>query len=250
MLDITILKTKHSGESEARKILPYVQSSDAFSLEIFNPIMTEDKLTFKEEEWAELIGSGTSRSKFSASLDNMFTSFGDPEGPAYLRKVFDYLFRNKTPLYHAERWKEYQQIKEIYDFWISGNEIISRGLELLNDGDFELGSRLYFRGGELHSRHRVMRDKNVAQNLPKAEEFLRSAYPKLASKDKIALCVQVGASHKPELYIPQETKVINLVEDREFGFWDIPEVDNMMRNNPDYKSFRLLLSKGKYKPSI
>jgi hypothetical protein len=55
MLDLTLLKVKHAGEKEARKLLPYVGLCDAFSPE--SATLTERDAKLAEEEWRRFLKS-------------------------------------------------------------------------------------------------------------------------------------------------------------------------------------------------
>src|SRR3989344_5312969 len=93
MLEITILKTHHRGEEEARKLLPYIQCCDVFGIE--SPLCTQQKAEEKEKEWTKILQQDMSTDEFIRAFDK--TSKGKKDTKAeeqkylYLRKTYERL---------------------------------------------------------------------------------------------------------------------------------------------------------------
>src|SRR3989344_6458269 len=100
MLKVTLYKTRHYGENEAKKLLAPIRASDAFSIE--DAHSTEDYAREAEKEWLAAISSDMSRSEFLRRLTPAAGGMS-PGAIAYAAKLNDYCFRNKTPRYYFER---------------------------------------------------------------------------------------------------------------------------------------------------
>ena len=103
MLNTTILKTHHYGIGEARKLLPYIQSSDVYSPE--NSSCTEIEASHLERVWETAISSGWTFAKFIKRNGLNFPSSLEPT-KAYARLQFEYLFQSKSIIWFVERFSE------------------------------------------------------------------------------------------------------------------------------------------------
>jgi len=175
MLEITILKTHHRGEEEARKLLPYIQCCDVFGIE--SPLCTQQKAEEKEKEWTKILQQDMSTDEFIRAFDK--TSKGKKDTKAeeqkylYLRKTYEQLFVERKPLWHSERWIIPPS---------SSQSTIRQKAELIR-----------------------ARDRQIAENLASAEQILRKTYERLQEKPVINLTLTVGALHTPESYLPNYT---------------------------------------------
>jgi len=207
MLEVTILKTQHLGEQEARKLLPYVQSSDAFGIEFSeNSIETAREI---EESWDTILGKGISRSKF---LGRLGSSFQTLKGGEYLAKALDYVFRNRVALYLSERWADPNETKELARLYSLGVSQFESGLRSIHDGNISEGLKVFYEGEKNKIASLIKRDRNIAENLLTAEANLRGHYTLLRDVDPIRLGIQIGANHHPERYVSMPVKVVRLDE--------------------------------------
>ena len=110
MIELTLLKVTHSGEQEARKLIPYIQDCDVFGIE--GAICTEREASENERVWQRLLGTDISRSRLQ---EMPYVSILDEKRRVYTAKVIDYLFRNKRLLWSTERFteEEAQMVKNI-----------------------------------------------------------------------------------------------------------------------------------------
>ncbi|MBX4196737.1 hypothetical protein KW805_04060 [Candidatus Pacearchaeota archaeon] len=194
MLNIQILKTTHIFEDQARKLLPYIQKCDVFAPEI--PCKLERECTEEEEKWSSLLRSSKTRSGFLRDHDDenfhLLSSEDQKtrESAKYQRILRDYLFRCRKPLYVAERWQVSRP-----DISIIRNPSISSPKEAYN----------HFKSLIDLSRRR---DDNVAENLLKAEERIKTVYPAFQEKQVILLTLEIGAYHR----IEDRVKGVDIIE--------------------------------------
>jgi len=207
MLEVTILKTEHAGVEEARKLLPYIQSSDAFGLEL--EATTKDGAKGFEGSWVRMLKSDVSRTKFLRRLDSI-SNCPIPSFKDYMDKAFGYMFRSRTPLYYAERWNNEDDASKPIRMRILGLEQYRLGLEMINHGKEIEGIQKCYDGAKMQIDSTIERDKNIAENIITAESSLRETYPSLRETDPIKLGIQIGRSHQPEKYSKVPFKIIRL----------------------------------------
>ena len=119
MIEITLLKCKHAGKEEARKLLPYIQNSDVFAPEA--GYGTEDSVAEYEEYWESILSSRLSRTRFNKEneiiMSKRFGLTNDLERrklkQEYGLVLYDYLFRNRVLLWHVERFSKQEAEKVI-----------------------------------------------------------------------------------------------------------------------------------------
>lgn len=225
MLEVTILKTNHAGVEEARKLLPYVQGSDAFGLEL--EATTKDRAKVFEESWARVLKSDISRTGFLRQLDSI-SNCPIPSFKDYLDKAFDYMFRSRTPLYYAERWNNEDDASKPIRMRILGFEQYMLGLEMINHGKEIEGIQKCYDGAKMQVVSAIERDKNIAENLETAEESLREIYPTLRDVDPIRLGIQIGRSHQPERYSKLPFRIIRLDADFKQADKIIKKIDELI----------------------
>lgn len=231
MLDITILKTAHGGddcrqaELRARKLIPYVENCDVFSIE--SALVTEKTAKLIENVWAGLLKSkNISRQDFAEGTEYFVKQEQNPTIRAYLKKAYEYVFRNRKPLYCAERWPDDTKANIIRDLWDSGARMLLQGLRGMAYGD-DSALRKCYEGSKRMHRFAKGRDVNVGKNFSRAEAIIRETYQQLAGKDPIRLCVQTGAIHRPEFFSPLKvSEPVLLTDDYQLDAHDL--VSEMM----------------------
>lgn len=196
MLETTLLKVKHAGAEEARKLLPYILNTDVYSVE--RPACTEEKATNEEQAWENIINAGMSRSAF-ARLSAHAHKHTPPEQQAYCTIQDDYLFRSKVPLWGVERFQptKAQQMKELYQ---CAGALEQEGLDFLEQGNIPDCLAYARKALETHTMLNTIRDEEMARCVRHAESALRKRYVQLEAKETIRLTVAVGAVHMPEHY--------------------------------------------------
>jgi hypothetical protein len=180
MLDLTLLKVKHAGEKEARKLLPYVGLCDAFSPE--SATLTERDAKLAEEEWRRFLKS-MSHKRFIRNTTEIQRATNPPLIAEYAIRMGDYLFRASKPIMVCD------------DF-----------IGFINE------SR---RAIELGISYREFRDVHIAKNISNAEHCLRRDNPELRLEDPIRLTMALGYEHSLEDHITQPFALIRLVDDAE-----------------------------------
>lgn len=248
MLETTVLSVFHWGEREPRKLLPYIQSSDAFSVEWAG--CTERTAAFFESKWAYVLGNSgnITRSAFLKAFDK---HLNDPREPLayrqYKRAVFDYLFRNRIAACFSERWEKEEDGKEVVDMYKSGDSRAKQGLALLNQGEAE-GLQMSYEGWKTMLDSASRRDANIAQNLKRMEALLKDAYPHLRKKEVIRLAMMIGYSHRVERYAdvicPESlvdmsdplTQLISRMDELTYGGAPLHEAEPVLRElAPHYR---------------
>src|SRR5574341_794999 len=127
MIEITILKVKHVGESEAKKLLQYMQGCDVWGLE--EGFSSEETATRMEKEWMSILTSNESRSAFLQRI--ALNSHKKPaKEKVYLLKKFDYLFREKKPLVILERFSA-REAKEAAVLYETAQHTCCKAMDLL-----------------------------------------------------------------------------------------------------------------------
>ena len=210
MLDVTVLKTSHGGELEAKKLIPYVQSCDVFSVE--TAIMSEDRAAQLEKLWRSLLGKRIGRDDFSEGVKYLVAAETNPEIRKYMIKAYEYAFRNQRPLYCQERFQNEAKADIVHNLWNSGIRTFSEGIEAITRGEETKGVKSAYMGSRFLYSSRKGRDINIAKNLSRAEDIIRSTYPQTLDKDPLRLVLQIGAAHRPEAYSNLPIKVVTLVD--------------------------------------
>ncbi|MBS3051064.1 MAG: hypothetical protein J4400_02860 [Candidatus Aenigmarchaeota archaeon] len=246
MLDITILKTAHGGndrrqaELRARKLIPYVQSCDVFSIE--SALVTEETARLIERTWAGVISSPKiSCQEFSEGAEYFVKQEQNATIRAYLRKAYEYAFRNKRPLYYAERWADESKASLIGSLWGIGYDKLLAGLVAVASGD-ESAFRACYEGSSSMHGFVKGRDINVGENFARAEAVIRENYPQLEKKNPILLCVQIGAVHKPEIFSPLKVNDSVFVND-DYDFNEQDQIDEMMWTDAPFEAYIPLFRK-------
>ncbi|MGD0728635.1 MAG: hypothetical protein ABR981_00995 [Candidatus Micrarchaeaceae archaeon] len=204
MLEVTLLKVKHSGENEAKKLLPYIIRCDVYSTE--DAGFCANDLKNVQEWWKNTLKM--SRSAANVSFNERST--GIREIDEFGNKRYDYLHRNQKPLLAIERWnkKESDEIKSKVDTYVNTSNESFKFL-LIDDLKSYFESYTFYLKQLQESVE--ARDKHIAQNLSKAEEWIRHENPELSKKQTLNLTIELGSGHLPENFTHIPINVINLV---------------------------------------
>ncbi len=225
MLDVTIYKTTHIGEQEARKLIDPIGQSNAFAIEA---TCTADCALLMEADWSKLLESGMSRTRFLQKLDVILSQENSyPLIKEYLTKLHDYLFRNKCPIYYTERFGSPEDVQNLHELAVGGNKIFYNGIELIVQGCRDTGIQTSYDGARMQAEAVREKDRNIARNLETAEEVLRRTYPKLAQKGPIKLGIQIGRIHRPEEYCSFPVTVESMVGELSPRYLLLDRIDNM-----------------------
>lgn len=203
MIDVKILKVIHLGD-EYRKLLPYVKDSHCFSPEGAGKL---EKLARDDEaDWELVLRSGVSRSQFGLRFEHD-VDYLSPGQLTFVKGLFDYLLRNRVPLWFVERFSEdeskiLENIDKECDFFERSS------LVHLLEGKVADFLIQYKKCYELMDRSGLIRDRHIAHTIDNSEEAIRSRYPSL-SCDPLKFTVCLGYMHQPEKYISRPVTVIN-----------------------------------------
>ncbi len=230
MLHATILKTHHQFESEARKLVDYVRSAHAFSYESSG---TTVQGAFEiEKKWKSILDASHSRSRFKREILPTFGANLDASQKAYVHTLLEYLHRNETPVYIAERFsiEESKRENELYTkgLWMQAN-----GYSLIEAGHRQAGIEKVYGGLVKEVQRQCLIDKNIANNLNSAEEVIRARYGIVA--DPLSLFIQIGAVHSPEDYVDSQNgslqvSVLSLADHLRGTNKSKVEMSNVIRN--------------------
>lgn len=199
----------HSGAEEARKLKPYIEQSDAFSLEAAR--LTESRAKKWEQSWKQLLDMNLSRDRVLPALERRNADiFPDKNILDYMNIVHDYLFTGKVSMYYTERWKDNINTSEIEVQNEKGFRLLYQGLVEIFAGETERGIPMCYEGLNRRIASAKAREKNMAENLLSAEKTIKETFPALRSKDKIRLAIQIGAAHQLEKYTTLPLRIVDL----------------------------------------
>ena len=172
MLEVVILKTFHGGrikaeaEQNARKLLPYIQSCDVFSIEA--AFMTREEAEAEEHGWATLISLDVSRARIMEALEHFYQkeirmgiSHSDMR---YHTKLEEYLLRQKKLLYYTERWEDLNERDRLKKLSEETDSKFCGGLALISQDKIEDGLALLYDGIQLQITSSRPRDRHIAHN--------------------------------------------------------------------------------------
>ncbi|MEM4259310.1 MAG: hypothetical protein QXS38_00920 [Candidatus Pacearchaeota archaeon] len=215
MLEVVIASVWHSSEKEARKLLPFMKQCDVFSYE--ESFRKEQELENLEKSWQDLLTPNNTLTKFRKVLrQHLSKIYANPGQLAYILKLLEYGYRDGKILFFAERHND--DINKNKKVWVP-NEWKMHLIPILKEGDFEEFFRLQAEWYTECVEETTGRDKNIADNIKKAEDAIRKRFPTFATKEKINYLIQIGADHAPQDYLrdisPEKIRIVekNLCED-------------------------------------
>lgn len=237
-IQITLLKVRHYGESEAKKLAEHISTCDVYGPEA--PFSTELDASGIEDCWETLLSSNLSRSALREHFEQpgAYKRYSPSNIDAeqmivYDRKMRDYLYRSKKPLWHLERFSQFDSIKA-RQLFKRAKTMKRDSTTLLCNGDLDGFFAHYWKGLEDNSESIRLRDCNMEQNISVAECRIRERYPQLRDKDPLVYVAHMGGQHTPENYTPIRVTVRNLCD------IDTDDVAIFARIHKDYKSGKTL----------
>ena len=213
MLEVTILKTTHATEKEARKLLPYISGCDGFSVE--SALMSESDALLGEKNWRLFLESGMSRSRFNREFSenlvirNPVRLGHHPIISTYISKMYDYLYTSKKPIVYLERFST-EEYNRLWPMMKEGLILVSMGLAFISGGREDEGLEKCLAGYKIKNYISYVRDRQIGQRLICAEDLLKASYPNVEFPPKIELCVQIGFTHNPQSFSTVPASVVNL----------------------------------------
>lgn len=194
-LEVTILRVKHGGISEAKKLLPYIKSCDVWAPEY--GMCSEEEAQKTESEWVKSLTE--SRTQVLRHLESL-PVYGGALLKKYHTKQFDYLYISQKRIWHVERCTpEEEQI--LIQLYTSQHELGTISYKALLDRNFKDFFDFHLQALEHESQGRELRDKIMARNLSSAEARIKETYA-LEDKDPLRLIVPIGGLHRIEKYSP------------------------------------------------
>ncbi len=216
-LEMTLLKVHHSGASEARKLIPYIQNCDVFGPE--NPCATENESREIENYWEAALK--LTRSAHRRFLDRIYSDTGtiSPETAEYNRAQQEVLHRSQKPIYILERLsdEDSENGKLLRNLAKSAKFVASKSLVLGNVDDFV---DKYFEGCRYELHQSDMRDANMASVMINLEDRIRRRYEKLRDKNHLVFAAALGACHKPETRVSVKSLTVVLSDTTEFSIYE------------------------------
>ena len=203
MLEITVYKIMHAHESEARKLIPHIQGSDVFSIEM--AALSKQESLQTANSWAETLqdpgmNRTRARQKISQKFNSSKLSSGDSE-ISYWLSVFDYLYRNNVGVWLAEQYETREEGRAMNSNIVRMIRETDRGFDLINRG-MQAGKALVYSTDKEWGVINDRRDRTIGAVAQEAEQRIRESYPWLSQKPTIKWGIPIGAWHQPECYIP------------------------------------------------
>jgi hypothetical protein len=210
MLKVTLLKVRHDGEQDAKKLLDHIKRCDVYAPERLAGRVEQAVPT--ERMWMEDLK--LSRSAFLRKLESL--KDGRKSDNEFETKQLDYMFRQAKPMVILEKFSgeesEYllRTFEESDQRWRTAHVLMFAGSL---DQSMETAAKAAAKGTIVVRT----RDKHIAENVDHVEGHIRQLAPHLADKAAINLTICLGAKHSPEQYssIPMD---IQLLENDPFGF--------------------------------
>lgn len=206
MLEVTLIKIEHSGLANAKLLLPHILKCNVYGGELAH---TTRKIAEKREDAHE------TRLKSSRAKN---TALWEKEKPtiwrtrnciAYLQKENDYLFRNRIPLWHTERY-EGADIDRIKEFQDTLQQLSIQEGAYYQIGDVDACIDTLWTLHKVLERCTLFRDRHIAATLSTAEEDIRERYPALADLETIKYVITLGNGHALEHVTDFPIRVIEL----------------------------------------
>lgn len=214
MLEVTILKTKHSERTEAQKVIPYIGRCHVFSPEF--AACTEQVARKREQLWKET----TMNERLTRRDFANFTAQNDPfnngntadhDEEEYVRRITRELYTARRLIYVAERFstEESEELSTTFKQALTYEDCLKEEFRKTQNEETE---RSFYEILRVLGEVRSYRDKHIAKNLETAEEYLRDSYKntRIAKKDPLKLVLQIGALHRIEKHLRIPVRIITL----------------------------------------
>jgi hypothetical protein len=197
-LDITLLKVRHEGKEEARKLFPYIDNCDVFCPEA--TLCSASWVETYEQEWLCQIMHIIPYTPPKFSDD-----FGSGE---YIAEWYPYLYSKAKPVYLLERWNISYEASNALQ--LENHQLHERWkkVKIIDESNIQEWEEYIMRFEKITR----MRDEHIGMQLNLAEQNLRRKHGFLREKKTISLCAYVGAAHCPEKYTSLPVKIVELTE--------------------------------------
>ena len=194
MIEITIPRVRHSTQEEARKLIQYVVKCDVFSPELAMENEPEAKLY--EALWYKQVVSGDiTRSKVKKAL----SASEDTKQKEYSEAVWGYIAKNRKTIFYSERFDK-EAALELRLRYNANDTLVDEAIKRLEYGEIESFLVNYWKALGTDREIMETRDREIARNLDRAEEYLRETYSHLKDKHPLKLNGFVGFLHNPQKY--------------------------------------------------
>ena len=201
MLNANILKVRHAGFDQAKKLELYIEKCDVFSIEAAGAGENEVR---KAEDLYELALKGEPLKPFS---DYVGLTEGGRIRAEYNATQMAYLLNHKKPIWLVERLTD-EEFGSLVPLETDDGKFLSRYLYSIDDGDIEEVVANYLKHLDIGRQKADVRDKNIARNLETAEEKIKTRYHHLRDRSVIDLGICIGAEHRPEKYLRNGLPII------------------------------------------
>lgn len=210
MLELTILKVRHSDETEARKLLPHISQCDVYSPECSGQTTTQaSRLEQLFLRWFQ-----ESRTKFLETLNKSVKPQRGSNMTYYIKET-DYLYRAKKPVWFAER-NTVEEANILGLLYSEGHTLTKQSFNALCCGNLTEFVEKQYRANIIYDRASKLRDENMGKNINNAENHIRQLYPQLCSIEPLKYTIRIGAMHSPEKYTFIPAKIQMLVDYADF----------------------------------
>lgn len=226
MLEVTILKTIHSGAEEAKKLRPYIRDCDIFSPEY--AYWNESISKIFEAKWREVLKE--SRNQATKFVEG-WGVISDKNVRSYNFQIMQDLYREKKLVWLAERF-----LDKPANYGASKKEVVRLSQEssvLLQRGNVEDFLKTLRKCYEAISDEVIERDIEIARNIDNGETEIRRSYPELAHKEPIKWFIQIGECHEPEKHVKTNNpKSVDLGSKKEYTRKSVEEITDtdLLRN--------------------
>jgi hypothetical protein len=216
-LEVTILKVRHWGADEARKLFPYIDQCDVFCPENAHGLKEETKPM--NRYFYDLRTQNTiEKKKFVEEC------FGNNEERLFSKTHHEYALLQEKMIFYLESFskKQVDWLEKTY------NEIYNNS----NRSDsLEETYQLY----RLKDKYYSYRDRHIAHKLEHLEDTLGKMFPTLKTED-LQVVISIGAIHAPERYMQKPMNVVQLIEFSEGELLLLDLIKSASENS--FKKFR------------
>jgi len=205
MLEVKILKVKHSGVEEAQKLTPFIQACDIYSPEQAG--IPEKTARRMEADHARAIKQNWTRTRYKKFREDVFEK-AEGEQQEYFARFYDDLFRARRFIWILERFAE-EEVEVVRQLNMQSAYSMAEGFRALVKGGIDAFIRKYYEGIRFLEKTAELRDQNIAKNIETAEEKVRERYR--IEAEPMKLTMHIGNQHQVEKYAPQ-VEVVELYE--------------------------------------
>ena len=204
MLELKVLRVYHSGDKEAKKLLPYIKECDLFCSE--EAFLTEEAAARVEAE-LQLKYKG-SRTNFHNWASTLLQNDNEQER-AYLLRKFDYLYVSKVPVWHLERFTD-EEARKAREYMNKAETLMNEAGRKLEKGHIEECVKMYFDGMKIELEGVRYRDDHIGGNISIMDQKVRQIYPSISDQRQLRVAMDIGGLHRPDKYTSMLLTMIDL----------------------------------------